>query len=47
MSKNKSKYYEINNTINYKRRYIDFNEYGFNKYEQDYPNYLEYSPKND
>ena len=30
--KDRSKYYEFNDNITYKRKNIDFNEYGFNNY---------------
>lgn len=43
----KSRYYEINNDILYKRKNIDLNEYGLNKNEDNYSNYLNYNPKTD
>ena len=43
----KCKYYEIINDTNYKRKNIDLNEYGLNRYEEEYTDYLSYNPKND
>ena len=39
--------YELNENISYKRKNIDFNEYGFNKNEELYKCPLEYDIKKD
>ncbi|MBE6161565.1 MAG: hypothetical protein E7158_05065 [Firmicutes bacterium] len=43
----KCKYYEIIDDTDYKRKNIDLNEYGLNKYEGNFNDYLNYNPKND
>jgi hypothetical protein len=41
----RSKYYEYSDDITYKRKNIDFNEYGFNKYNTKEDNLLNYNAK--
>lgn len=43
--KSKNKCYELNNDIKYKRKSIDFNEYGFNKNYFEDENLLNYVAK--
>ena len=45
--KPRCKCYDFNDNITYKRKNVDFNEYGFNKNEMLYKNPLEYDPKKD
>ena len=42
--KDKCKYYEFNDNVTYKRKNIDFNEYGFNNYSYE-DEILKYSAK--
>ena len=45
--KSKNKCYELNNDISYKRKSIDFNEYGFNRNCFEDENLLNYIAKSE
>lgn len=41
--KPRSKYYEFNENVSYKRKNVDFNEYGLNKYDSNMEKPLEFN----